>query len=162
MAMSPQTKIALGLVGGLAVGSAVGYAVAVTRLGRRAVSAAEDAVDEVRLPDPSYAVELAQTPEGFDLLDEMICECGDPVLAAASADLSLESATEQIQQCLASGLYPDFPWPPISGDHPTAHQLWGELGLLARQALVKGEVCPGPVPSPIDIPEPQQNPGWWS
>lgn len=162
MAVSTQTKIALGLLGGLAVGGAVGYVVATTRAGRRAVSEAEDVIGEVRLPEPSYAVELAQTPEGFDLLDDLICECGQPILDAATPDLALETATEQIQQCVASELYPDFPWPPVSGDHPSVHQLWTELGLLAREALVKGRVCPPPVPSPIDIPEPQPNPGWWS
>ncbi len=159
--MSPGIKIALGIVTGVAVGGAAGYVIANTRQARRALKAAEDVLSDpsIRLPDPSFAVELANSEEQFALLDELVCECGAPVVKRATASTTVPEVVQKIQSCMAEQLYPDFTWPPISGDHPTVSQLYGELGLIARRAVIDGDICPVPIPSPTNIPVPVPNPG---
>ena len=159
--MSPGTKIALGLVGGVVVGGAAGYLIANTRHARRALKAAQDVLADpsLRLPDPSFAVELAYSEEQFALLDDLVCECGTPAVKSATESTTVDEVVQQIQSCMAEQLYPSFTWPPISGDHPTVAQLYGELGLIARRAVIDGTICPEPIPSPTNIPTPVQNPG---
>ena len=155
--MSLGTKIALGIVGGVVVGGAA-YLFA-NRQVRRALKAAEEAgrTAGLRLPDPSFAVEVAYSQEQFAVLDELVCECGAPVVQAATESTTVDEVVQTIQDCMAEQLYPDFPWPPIAGDHPTVSQLYGELGLTARRAVIDGEICPVPIPSPT-IPIPLPNP----
>lgn len=143
--MKPGTKIALGLIAGVAVGGAAGYFIATSRAGKKAIDVLDD--PSVRLPDPSYAVELAVTDDQFEILDELVCECGDAVAQGADETDTLDGLTRDLQNCMARELYPDFPWPPIPGDHPSAQQLYAELGLLARRAVVTGEICPESTPA---------------
>lgn len=162
--MTPGLKIGLGVAAGLAAGGAAGYFFAVTRAGRKALQAAEDVITDsgIRLPDPSFAMELPYTEEQFNVLDDLVCECGAPVVSAAGPEATIDAITTQIQECMAAKLYPDFSWPPISGDHPTAAQLYTELGVVARRALASAEICPRPIPSPTNVPIPQTNPGgYW-
>jgi hypothetical protein len=159
--MNPKLTVTLGVLAGVAVGGAAGYYVATTRRGRRAIRAAEDVISksDLRLPDPSYAVELPYTDENFQILDELVCECGEPVINAATQTSTIDDVTSQIQLCMARELYPDFAWPPVAGDHPTVSQLWAELAVVARRAVVTAEICPQPIPPIPQLPAPQPNPG---
>lgn len=141
--MKRGTKIALGAVGLLAAGG-VGYIIASTRAARRAISDAEKVIEDanLRLPDPSFAMEVPYTDDQFAILDELICECGAPIVASASPDATLDEVGSAIQACVANELYPQFPWPPIPGDHPSASQLYVELGVLARRAVANARICP--------------------
>lgn len=154
--MKKGTKIVLGVIGGVAVGGTAGYLIATTRYARKALQSINES--DWRLPDPSFAVELAETPEQFALLDELVCECGAPILQAATPETTIGEAMDAIQACMAKQLYPTFQWPPVSGDHSSVHQLWSDLGLIARRAVVESEICPVPVPSPTNIPIPLPTP----
>lgn len=152
--MRPSVKIGLGILGGLAAGSALGYYIATTHRGRSAIKAVEDAVSGVRRPEPGYAMEIPETEEQFNLLDELVCECGAPVVDAAKDEDTVFSVVSKIQSCMARELYPDFPWPPIPGDHPTVSQLYAELSVIARRSLAIAEICPRPIPPIPDLPYP--------
>lgn len=137
-------KLALGIVAGVAAGGFVGYAIASSRFGQKAFSSAEKAIEDsdLRLPDPSYAMQIAMTDEEFDTLDGLVCECGSKILEDVDLNRSMDDVVTEIQDCVAYQLYPDFPWPPMTGDHPTAHQLYAELAVLARRAVATASVCP--------------------
>ncbi len=156
--MSAWLKVSLVLVGAGA-GAAAGYYIATTRAGRQAIAAAEEAIEGARLPDPSFAMDLPYTEAQFKLLDDLVCECGDPIIEASSPNITIDDLSQQIQDCMALELYPDFPWPPMAGDHPSVTQLYAELGVIARRALATGKICPSPLPSPTEIPVPRPNPG---
>ena len=159
--MRGGTKLALGIMGGVTLGGGVGYLVATTRAGRKVIERiSED--PSIRLPDPSYAVEVAADENQFAILEDLVCECGAPIIQAADEAATIEELTTKIQSCMAAQLYPDFPWPPIPGDHPSAAQLYAELGFLARRALITTEICPPPIPPILpspDIPFPTRIPG---
>lgn len=133
-------KVALGIVAGVVVGGAAGYAIARSRLGKKAI----DTVDQtgLRLPDPSFAMELPVSEDQFALLDELVCECGEPVIAKATDQTELDVVVSEITDCVMHELYPQFPWPTVPGDHPTVGQLQTEVGVLARRAVVSAEICP--------------------
>ena len=156
--MNGGTKLALGIIGGVAIGGGIGYLVATTRTGRKII----DRISEdpsIRLPDPSYAVEVASNSEKFGVLEELVCECGAPIVQAATETVTIDELTTKIQDCIAAQLYPDFPWPPIPGDHPSVSQLYVELGYIARRALITTEICPRPIPPIPQIPVPTPIPG---
>jgi len=138
--MNPKLKLALGIGAGVVIGGAVGYLVAGSRIGRKAFAAIDK--EGYRLPDPSYAVEMPYSEEQFEVLDELVCECGAPLVKAASETTTIDELTNEIRLCMARELYPDFDWPPVTGDHPTASQLFSELGFVARKALISTEICP--------------------
>ncbi|MCH9637719.1 MAG: hypothetical protein K0U16_07230 [Gammaproteobacteria bacterium] len=142
--MKSRTKVALGLAAGVLVGTGIGYLVFTrTSFGRRAIKDAEDAIDDtgIRFPQPSFAVEVAYDPEQFQILDELVCECAAPIVEQAAPNDTLDDVVPKIQECMAKELYPDFPWPPVPGDHPTVSMLWSELALLARRAIVTQTIC---------------------
>jgi hypothetical protein len=140
-----QQGINWGLVAGVGAGlvviGTVGYLVGSSRLGKKAL----DVVDEsgLRIPDPSFAMELPENPEQFMTLDELVCECGAPIVKTASESTDLQTVVDAISDCVVKKLYPQFPWPTVTGDHPSVAQLQTEVGVLARRAVVSAEICPG-------------------
>lgn len=137
-----NVKLALGITAGVLAGGAIGYAIASSRLGRKALEDVEDVVDDLRIPDPSYAMQIAETDDEFATLDDLICECGAPLILAIDPNADDEAVVAEIRDCVAKKLYPQFPWPPVSGDHPTVSQLYSELSLLARRAFATASICP--------------------
>lgn len=152
--MKPGTKLALGIAGGVLGGGILGYFAATSRIGRR-VMLKISSEPRIRLPEPSYAVEVASTEEQLGILEDLVCECGKPIVQGASPQATIDEIAVQIQACIAAQLYPDFAWPPITGDHPSVSQLWNEIGYVARRALITAEICPRPLPSPYPtVPTP--------
>lgn len=96
---------------------------------------------QVRLPQPSTKMMLAEDLDEFALLDELVCEIGEPLVYDAPPGTTADEVVRELQKRIALELYPDFPWPPMSGDNPTVEQLWHELGFLARRAVVTGSIC---------------------
>ncbi len=141
--LSDRGKLTLGIVGGVAAGGLVAYLVVRSRYGQRAMIAAHEWSDTsgVRLPDPSYAVELPSTAEQFATLDELVCECGHLATPQAVAT-DEELVVTGVRDCVLAKLYPDFPWPPIPGDHPTVARLFSEVEVIARRAVAEDRVCP--------------------
>jgi hypothetical protein len=150
--ISTGTKIGLSIGAGIAVGAAVGYFVANTRAGQRLVE--QSGLETWRLPDPSFRVHLPVTEEDFGLLEQVICECGAAIVEAAPENSPLEGVVDEVRLCVAKELHPDFAWPPVPLDHPSATQLWAELAVLVRAAIVTGSICEAvwPTPQPIPIP----------
>lgn len=96
---------------------------------------------QVRLPQPATKMMLAEDLDEFALLDELVCELGEPLVYDAPPGTTADEVVRELQRRIALELYPDFPWPPMSGDNPTVEQLWHELGFLARRAVVTGSIC---------------------
>lgn len=96
---------------------------------------------QVRLPQPSTKMMFAEDLDEFALLDEIICEIGEPLINDAPPGTTADEVVRELQKRIALELYPDFPWPPMSGDNPTVEQLWHELGFLARRAVITGSIC---------------------
>jgi len=142
-------------IAGVVVGGTAGYLVASSRSARQI--AAQTGLDKWRLPDPSYKPRVPDTAEDFSLLDDIVCECAGPVIDAvvdaAAGDATMETIVDAVRLCVAKELHPDFAWPPVFGDHPSATQLWGELAVLIRRAVLEGR-CDRVIPTPVPIPLP--------
>jgi hypothetical protein len=138
----PWWHYALALGGGTAAGIAGAYYAS-----RKVEAPPEilDVVDEIqiRLPQPSLKMVIPETLEEFKLIDEIVCEKAEPLVTHAPPGTTAHEVIEDLHKQIALELYPDFPWPPMSGDHPTISQLWTELGYVARRAIVTGEICEG-------------------
>lgn len=96
-----------------------------------------------RLPDPSKVVDLPEDLEDMNLVDDLICECAENLRAQQPQILQDPEATIAVLQLCAASLFYDpeeVAWPPVAGDHPTVHQLWGILGFRARRLVVRGEL----------------------
>lgn len=150
--MSDATKVALALAAGIAVGGGLGYLVANTRKGEELLDDLDDDIDHWRLPDPSFAVRVPQSLEEFQILDDLVCECGAPLIEAADPSANADDVILKLRDCLAKELYPAFKWPPVPGDHPTVSQFWAELGVLARRAVVTGTICDSTTALPAGEP----------
>jgi hypothetical protein len=151
---APVVPIAIGIVTAIA-GVGLGLWIA----GRRE---AQEAADELfkgwRLPDADFRVHLADTPDDFQRIDDEVCECAENVLAEAADDADLAILIDEVRLCVAHRLHPDLEWPPVPGDHPTVGQMWTELGVIARRAIVTETACDPMVPHPPNIPEPKPFP----
>jgi len=133
------------------VGVGVGVWIATTKAAREA---ADELLGNWRLPQPDFRVHLPQTPDDFQRVDDEVCECAEGVLEEVAEDADLEIVIDELRLCIARRLHPDLEWPPVPGDHPTAGQMWTELGYVARRAIIDETFCDPTVPKPIDIPEP--------
>lgn len=96
---------------------------------------------QIRLPQPSMKMVIPEHLEEFNLLDELVCEIAEPLISDAPPGTTADEVVRELQKRLALELYPEFPWPPMSGDNPTVEQLWHELGFLSRRAVVTGRIC---------------------
>ena len=148
---APFAAYAIGITTAL-VGAGVGYWIATRKEAREA---ADKLLEGWRLPDPNYRVHLAETPDDFQRIDDEICECAESVLSNAADDADLDVVVDELRLCVAHRLHPDFEWPPVAGDHPSVGQLWTELGVMARRAIITETTCDPTVPHPLDVPVPQ-------
>lgn len=137
-------KMLLIAAGAVVAGGAIGYAIAHTRAARKALDTASKTIGDtgLRLPEPGYAMVLPESDDDFATLDEVICECGSGIVSAADPEDFVDDIVGEIRDCVAERLYPDFPWPPMTGDHPTTAKLYAELEVLARKALATATICP--------------------
>jgi hypothetical protein len=146
VSMNRNVKIGLGIAAAAAAGFAGGYYFATSRAGKKAIDVGDEVITNagLRLPQPDYAMMVPETADEFATLDDLVCQCGAPIVARAHTEDSPELVADEIRDCVANMLYPDFPWPPMAGDHPTSEQLYTELGLIARRALATATICPDP------------------
>ena len=136
----PWWHYGLATAAGVGAGAFAGYL-----LGREETITAPIVISDdiqVRLPQPSTKMMFAEDLDEFMLLDELVCEIGEPLVNDAPPGTTADEVVRELQKRIALELYPDFPWPPMSGDNPTIEQLWHELGFLARKAIVTGSICP--------------------
>lgn len=149
--MSAWTAVATGVV----VGGAIGWLIVQDA---RATEAVHKFVAETRLPEPSFAMKLPRTAAEFATLDSLVCEClatyapkdtGQPTAQPSDAGaVSEDERVEAVVDCVARRLYPQFPWPPMVGDHPSTAELWATLETLTHRALATAS-CGVPAPNPF-------------
>ena len=138
---------------GIAVAAAASYVIHEDERVRRAIEKARLAGVPLRLPQPGFDVQLPELAADFAMLDALVCGCagsyappddGTPTTGGATPlQPTLDDLIDHMQICAATQLFPDFPWPPISGDHPSVEELWDDLRLLSRRALAN-DICSAP------------------
>lgn len=128
----------------LLLGAAAGYAYHESQTVRGAVSKGKKivgkATEGARLPRPDFRVHLPNSPDDYDTLDEVICECATTV-KADEPDIELGALMNAVRDCTLGVLYPDFQWPPIPGDHPTVEQLWIIVSYEVSRSANEGTLC---------------------
>jgi len=129
---------------GATVGGALSYAVISDA---KASAALSKAVDEVRLPEPSFAMQLPRSAAEFATLESLVCDCVRNYKPTDGAQ-SEEERTDALVRCTALRLYPNFPWPPMTGDHPSTSELWQTLAVLVRRQTATAACAPAPVTNP--------------
>lgn len=143
------------VVAGSMFGAAVAYALVDDAKTKALIERGRQFGLPLRLPQPGFAMQLPTSAEEFALLEEQLCACvasyarpsdGDPTLSDADygAPPTQDELVGHMASCGANHLYPNFPWPPITGDHPSVAELWSDLRILARRALATG-ACTAPV-----------------
>lgn len=134
----------LWIAGGIFAGAVIGYGVIQNRKIRELTSAAmkqlPSQIKDIRLPQPDFAMKLPEEPEDYEIIDQIVCECVSMITGATP-----ETIVEETQMCAAKKLFPDFPWPPISGDHPSVSTLWTILGYQASRSITTNG-CPVKIP----------------
>lgn len=147
----------------IGIGAAVGLTASLAILqDARASAALRKTVDEARLPEPSFAMQLPRSAAEFATLDAVICECvsglnltdtgqpsGQPSGPGAVSEQELHDA---IVLCAAKKLYPTFPWPPMTGDNPSTAELWSSLSVLAYRAMAMSLCAAVPQTNPARSP----------
>lgn len=143
-----------GIVLGIMAGTLAGYAYSESKAATRALARGRKAVKKagIRLPKPDFAVTLPVTVEHFGLLDEAVCQCAQSV-QQTSPGLELNEFIHAVRDCVAQMLYPDFPWPPVPGDHPSVAQLWTILTYEVGRNVVEETICQN---QDLAIPSSQQ------
>lgn len=139
--LSTGAKVAIASVLGLVGGALVAFKVA-DKIAGETVDDALDVVDNIRLPQPAMKMMLPETIEEFETINEVICEAGQAFIDDAPPGTTADEVIAKIRDHVLREFYPQFPWPPISGDNPTVAQLWTEVGVLVRRAVVTGDLCP--------------------
>lgn len=140
---------------GAVVGTALG---AVVMSDARASAAIGKIVQEARLPEPSFAMQLPRTAAEFSTLEALVCDCmrtarpvdpGAPTTSTTGIGAQSEDErTDMLVRCVAARLYPGFPWPPMTGDHPSATELWDTLAVIVRRQYATAACTGAPVTNP--------------
>lgn len=68
-----------------------------------------------RQPLPDVELPLKWSPEVVEAVAIAKAQCRD---ANAGAPV------QKVAECAASTVFPDFPWPPVHGDHASAWEVW--------------------------------------
>lgn len=154
--MKPLTMLMIAAGAGVviwAVADAKGL-IGTAKKGRKAIEGATG----FRLPRPDVKI-LLTTPEDFQSLNEsidtaidVVCarrEAADGLRAHGADPMSLEWFADAVAKEALSEMFPDFPWPAITGDHHTALEVQGAV--LYR--ILAGDLaawCSAEPLSPID------------
>jgi hypothetical protein len=150
-----MTSPVVPIVVGALVGGGLGYLVL---RDERIAAAASKAIETARLPEPSFAMALPRTAAEYEILQGVVCDCiatyvpedpGEPPAAHMHAGaLSEDEYAAGLTLCVGKRLYSKFPWPPMSGDHPTATMLWNTIDVLVRRSLGLGECGTAKIENP--------------
>lgn len=119
---------------GTVVGGALGYAIV---RDARAHEALSKAVENVRLPEPDFAMQVPTTAQEFETLQGLVCTCMRE--HPPQEGRPLDEIADEMTLCVARRLYRSFAWPPVTGDHPTVSELWGTIGVMTRRSLALGD-----------------------
>lgn len=97
----------------------------------------------LRLPRPDVRLTTPSAEDDFDGVDVAICEAALEV-RAEQPGLELADPTTFVEQSASRALaklFPDFPWPAIAGDDPTAAEIQGLVRYEIRRSLLEGTLC---------------------
>jgi len=109
----------------------------------------EDATG-LRLPRPDVRLQTPDDVDDFDGVDVSICEAALEV-RMERPDLELSDVDTFVNEVTLRALiklFPDFPWPAIAGDDPTAAEIQGLVRYEIRRSILEGTLC-----LPEDDPE---------
>lgn len=70
------------------------------------------------LKDKVVPLPAPDDKEGWNLIAQAICVCHEE----GAKDL------EALRLCTLAAIFPDVPWPPVDGDHPSIHEAWKQIG----------------------------------
>lgn len=133
-----------GLILGALIGAVAGFAYSqsqqLQQVGKKTKKALKKAAEGARLPRPDFRVHLPATPEDYDILDAVICECASQV-QAEFPQMQGEQFLITVRNCVLTELYPNFEWPPVPGDHPTVPQLWTIVSYEIGRSATEGTLC---------------------
>lgn len=125
-------------------------------LAAQAADHAKQVVGTLRVPRPDFVMTIPRTEVELDTIDAHLCEC----VSGVDLDAAPDSLVSSLQMCLATRLYPDFPWPPAPGDHESAMQLWLLLEYRIRSLANTSDLVRLCAPKPsiepqIPLPKPE-------
>lgn len=121
------------LVGGVVVGGYIYHDERAQAEIAAAARATRRKLGELRLPMPDFAVVLPQDESDYETLDVVVSDCISSINFVSTP--SVETQVEAASLCTAHELYPDFPWPPMVGDHPSTSELWSIIKAHVRRTL---------------------------
>jgi hypothetical protein len=110
-----------------------------TRAGRKKIEKATGA----RLPRPDIVIHGPVDTESFDDFDYVLCEAVAEV-NIENPGLRTDDETKFISSVATRALgklFPDYPWPATSGDHPSAAEIQGLVKYEVRRGMVDQTLC---------------------
>lgn len=104
------------------------------------------AVTYWRTRPPGWPIFGERTPYHFNIgkywdgetmksVDAALFNCTRGSQADALVGLSPQRKLEEVQTCMARQVFPEVPWPPVSGDHDSVHLNWHKIGMVAEREL---------------------------
>lgn len=96
-----------------------------------------------RLPRPDVVILGPTDEETFDGFDEMLCEAALEVSIDAPDLLAKdqEAFINEVVKRTLEKLFPDYPWPATSGDHPSAAEIQGLVKYEVRRSILDNTLC---------------------
>lgn len=96
-----------------------------------------------RLPRPELVIMGPEDQDAFDALDEAMCAAALEVATEQPTLLDDDQAAfvEATTQRTLTKLFPDYPWPATSGDHPSAAELQGLVKYEVRRSIIDETLC---------------------
>ena len=96
-----------------------------------------------RLPRPEIQVVGPEDQDAFDAFDESLCEAALEVNLETPDLLANDEQAfvDEVAKRTLAKLYPDFPWPATSGDHPSAAELQGLVKYEVRRSILDETLC---------------------
>lgn len=141
----------LALLGGTALGGLIAYELLMDESVEAFLESWRKKGVPLRVPEPGFDMQLARVAADFEFIDDELCACldgypmttdGEPTSVARPVAPSDDELVEYMQLCVAQRLFPDFPWPPVPGDHPSVGELWSDLRTLARRSVALRSCAP--------------------
>jgi len=83
---------------------------------------------------PNAVIPIPQDEEDFEVLQAAVEDC-HRVLAKRPTPTTQAA----LRDCILGAIYPDFPWPPVPGDAPSAGIMWMIANHEAGKALAEGK-----------------------
>lgn len=139
------------IVGGVAVGGLIAYELIMDERVEAFLEEWRKKGVPLRVPEPGFDMQLPRGAADFELIESDLCNCldsyvaptdGEPTAVARPIAPSDDELVAYMQLCVAQRFFPEFPWPPVPGDHPSVGELWSDLRTLARRTVAT-QSCAG-------------------